>query len=154
MLELVSLLLAFNEVSTQAGMRRRGLLQSHASSAMYCVHMLRMRTLYCFLCTLRGLQVSCLAEWLRCPVQHFHDDVATLCVNCAGDVDHFQSEKSDSGWGCGWRNIQMVCSHLLRHDKVWYKIFPRSSLLLQCGAAACTLSCNNCLAMYVATNKS
>jgi len=104
-LELVSLLLAFNEVSTQAGMRRRGLLQSHASSAMYCVHMLRMRTLYCFLCTLRGLQVSCLAEWLRCPVQHFHDDVATLCVNCAGDVDHFQTEKSDSGWGCGWRNV-------------------------------------------------
>ena len=37
---------------------------------------------------------------------------------CAGDVDHFQTEKGDSGWGCGWRNIQMVCSHLLRHDKV------------------------------------
>lgn len=35
----------------------------------------------------------------------------------AGDVDHFQTEKNDSGWGCGWRNIQMVCSHLLRHDK-------------------------------------
>ena len=38
--------------------------------------------------------------------------------HCAGDVDHFQTERSDSGWGCGWRNIQMVCSHLLRHDKV------------------------------------
>ncbi|KAL3161056.1 hypothetical protein ABBQ38_009439 [Trebouxia sp. C0009 RCD-2024] len=35
----------------------------------------------------------------------------------AGDVDHFQSEVKDTGWGCGWRNIQMVCSHLLRHDK-------------------------------------
>lgn len=52
----------------------------------------------------------------------------TLSVNIAkllhlytvstGDVDHFQSEDKDRGWGCGWRNIQMVCSHLLRHDKV------------------------------------
>ncbi|KAG9455357.1 hypothetical protein H6P81_008261 [Aristolochia fimbriata] len=36
-----------------------------------------------------------------------------------GHVDHFQSLKSeDSGWGCGWRNIQMLSSHLLheRHD--------------------------------------
>ncbi|XP_077242033.1 peptidase C78, ubiquitin fold modifier-specific peptidase 1/ 2 isoform X2 [Tasmannia lanceolata] len=29
-------------------------------------------------------------------------------------VDHFQSiESEDSGWGCGWRNIQMLSSHLL-----------------------------------------
>uniref|UniRef100_A0A1D1YG17 Zinc finger with UFM1-specific peptidase domain protein n=1 Tax=Anthurium amnicola TaxID=1678845 RepID=A0A1D1YG17_9ARAE len=29
-------------------------------------------------------------------------------------VDHFQSiESEDSGWGCGWRNIQMLCSHLM-----------------------------------------
>ncbi|KAK1273759.1 hypothetical protein QJS04_geneDACA013199 [Acorus gramineus] len=32
----------------------------------------------------------------------------------SGHVDHFQSiESEDSGWGCGWRNIQMLSSHLL-----------------------------------------
>ncbi|KAE9599655.1 putative peptidase C78, ubiquitin modifier-specific peptidase 1/ 2 [Lupinus albus] len=30
-----------------------------------------------------------------------------------GYVDHFQSiESDDVGWGCGWRNIQMLSSHL------------------------------------------
>lgn len=32
----------------------------------------------------------------------------------SGYVDHFQSiELEDVGWGCGWRNIQMLSSHLL-----------------------------------------
>lgn len=32
----------------------------------------------------------------------------------SGYVDHFQSNLSeDVGWGCGWRNIQMLSSHLL-----------------------------------------
>lgn len=32
-----------------------------------------------------------------------------------GHIDHFQSNKSwDVGWGCGWRNIQMLSSHLIR----------------------------------------
>ncbi|KAF8379859.1 hypothetical protein HHK36_029308 [Tetracentron sinense] len=32
----------------------------------------------------------------------------------SGHVDHFQSiESEDVGWGCGWRNIQMLSSHLL-----------------------------------------
>ncbi|KAE9605970.1 putative peptidase C78, ubiquitin modifier-specific peptidase 1/ 2 [Lupinus albus] len=32
----------------------------------------------------------------------------------SGYVDHFQSiEFEDVGWGCGWRNIQMLSSHLL-----------------------------------------
>ncbi|XP_038901076.1 zinc finger-containing ubiquitin peptidase 1 isoform X2 [Benincasa hispida] len=32
----------------------------------------------------------------------------------SGYVDHYQSiEFEDFGWGCGWRNIQMLCSHLL-----------------------------------------
>ncbi|KAK4273800.1 hypothetical protein QN277_017126 [Acacia crassicarpa] len=31
-----------------------------------------------------------------------------------GYVDHFQSiESEDVGWGCGWRNIQMLSSHLM-----------------------------------------
>ncbi|KAK7301036.1 hypothetical protein RJT34_11891 [Clitoria ternatea] len=32
----------------------------------------------------------------------------------SGYIDHFQSiESEDVGWGCGWRNVQMLCSHLL-----------------------------------------
>ncbi|KAF7816587.1 zinc finger with UFM1-specific peptidase domain protein isoform X1 [Senna tora] len=32
----------------------------------------------------------------------------------SGYVDHFQSlESEDAGWGCGWRNIQMLSSHLM-----------------------------------------
>lgn len=32
----------------------------------------------------------------------------------SGYLDHFQSlEFEDVGWGCGWRNIQMLTSHLL-----------------------------------------
>lgn len=32
----------------------------------------------------------------------------------SGYVDHFQTlEFEDVGWGCGWRNIQMLTSHLL-----------------------------------------
>ncbi|CAA2968093.1 Hypothetical predicted protein [Olea europaea subsp. europaea] len=33
----------------------------------------------------------------------------------SGYIDHFQSvESEDVGWGCGWRNIQMLSSHLLK----------------------------------------
>ncbi|OAY78820.1 Zinc finger with UFM1-specific peptidase domain protein [Ananas comosus] len=36
----------------------------------------------------------------------------------SGHVDHYQSvESEDSGWGCGWRNIQMLSSHLLRERR-------------------------------------
>ncbi|KAK4403731.1 Zinc finger-containing ubiquitin peptidase 1 [Sesamum angolense] len=32
----------------------------------------------------------------------------------SGHVDHFQSTDTwDAGWGCGWRNIQMLSSHLI-----------------------------------------
>lgn len=32
-----------------------------------------------------------------------------------GYIDHFESRESeDVGWGCGWRNIQMLSSHLLK----------------------------------------
>lgn len=36
------------------------------------------------------------------------------CV-VSGHVNHFQSlESEDLGWGCGWRNIQMLSSYLLK----------------------------------------
>ncbi|KAI3997804.1 hypothetical protein MKX01_007691 [Papaver californicum] len=37
----------------------------------------------------------------------------STCI-LSSSIDHFQSiESEDRGWGCGWRNIQMLCSHLL-----------------------------------------
>lgn len=56
-----------------------------------------------------------------------NNDFMTLlskCLECesgttstsilSGYVDHFQTlDLEDAGWGCGWRNIQMLTSHLL-----------------------------------------
>lgn len=32
-------------------------------------------------------------------------------------IDHFQTTEWDLGWGCGWRNIQMLSSHLLSQQQ-------------------------------------
>lgn len=48
----------------------------------------------------------------------------------SGYVDHFQSSKEDKGWGCGWRNIQMQCSHLLsRREEVKRVLFGGSNFV-------------------------
>lgn len=57
-------------------------------------------------------------------------DVAATLVRClqsqrlpeyqaavAGPVDHYESQEADQKWGCGWRNIQMMASYLLRRDQ-------------------------------------
>ncbi|KAI4306592.1 hypothetical protein L6164_029853 [Bauhinia variegata] len=62
----------------------------------------------------------------RSPFYKVEGDLMALLRNCleseaentksilSSYVDHFQSiESEDVGWGCGWRNIQMLCSHLL-----------------------------------------
>ncbi|XP_031496773.1 uncharacterized protein LOC116261955 isoform X2 [Nymphaea colorata] len=67
---------------------------------------------------------------LRSKFYHVEDGLVTLLRNClesdtknlcsiiSRHVDHFQSTKSeDSGWGCGWRNIQMMSSHLITERK-------------------------------------
>ncbi|GAX82300.1 hypothetical protein CEUSTIGMA_g9729.t1 [Chlamydomonas eustigma] len=33
----------------------------------------------------------------------------------SGPVQHLSGQYNDRGWGCGWRNIQMISSHLLVH---------------------------------------
>jgi len=33
-------------------------------------------------------------------------------------VDHICSMPGDLGWGCGWRNMQMLATHLLRRRQV------------------------------------
>jgi hypothetical protein len=34
----------------------------------------------------------------------------------SGPTDHFATDKGDEGWGCGYRNIQMMCSNLLHYE--------------------------------------
>ncbi|KAL2317552.1 hypothetical protein Fmac_031428 [Flemingia macrophylla] len=71
--------------------------------------------------------ISCLVDLQRRGEFHKVDrGLMELMRNCleseaensrsilSGYVDHFQSlEFEDVGWGCGWRNIQMLSSHLL-----------------------------------------
>lgn len=47
--------------------------------------------------------------------KRLEDERGFTCTAISGHIDHFQSTKSeDLGWGCGWRNIQMLSSHLLK----------------------------------------
>ncbi|KAK6250848.1 hypothetical protein SCA6_004853 [Theobroma cacao] len=71
-----------------------------------------------------------IASQTRSNFYHVKDGLISLLKNCleletqhnssvtilSGYVDHFQCLPSvDVGWGCGWRNIQMLSSHLLAH---------------------------------------
>ncbi|XP_014522617.1 zinc finger with UFM1-specific peptidase domain protein isoform X2 [Vigna radiata var. radiata] len=72
-------------------------------------------------------RISCLiVSQTRCEFHKVEAGLMTLLKNCleseignsisilSGYVDHFQClESEDAGWGCGWRNIQMLSSHLL-----------------------------------------
>ncbi|XP_051122902.1 uncharacterized protein LOC127245853 isoform X2 [Andrographis paniculata] len=59
----------------------------------------------------------------------------TLTV-LSGHVDHFQSIESwDVGWGCGWRNIQMLSSHLLSQRQESREVlFARSGFVPSIGS--------------------
>ncbi|GAQ87952.1 hypothetical protein KFL_003890230 [Klebsormidium nitens] len=47
----------------------------------------------------------------------------------ARHVDHFGCLKGiDKGWGCGWRNIQMLLSNLLANEEV-RKVFPGEAVV-------------------------
>lgn len=59
------------------------------------------------LCLLR----SCLEKDTKKPVTF----VSTY-------IDHFESESIDFGWGCGWRNIQMLTSHLFIQRKEVHEV--------------------------------
>ncbi|KAI8540564.1 hypothetical protein RHMOL_Rhmol09G0272900 [Rhododendron molle] len=71
------------------------------------------------ICYLIGLQIRApfyqveagLMLLLRKCLESDNENSASIL---SGYVDHFQSiESEDVGWGCGWRNIQMLSSHLL-----------------------------------------
>lgn len=79
-----------------------------------------------------GDSISCLINLQTRGIFHkIEDGLMALLKNClesengdstcilSGYIDHFQCiESEDVGWGCGWRNIQMLSSHLLheRHE--------------------------------------
>ena len=45
------------------------------------------------------------------------DHKQTSAMVLSGSIEHFESRvMEDLGWGCGWRNIQMLCSYLLVQD--------------------------------------
>lgn len=57
---------------------------------------------------MQGGLISLLSECLK-------SDPVNFTSYLSGHVDHFESRASeDVGWGCGWRNIQMLSSHLLK----------------------------------------
>lgn len=71
----------------------------------------------------------------RSSFHKIEDGLIALLRNCleadsensisllSGHVDHFQSiESDDIGWGCGWRNIQMLSSHLLTRSQEARKV--------------------------------
>lgn len=57
---------------------------------------------------------------------HTSDDTSFDYVLC-GLTDHFSSDEGDRGWGCGYRNIQIVSSHLCRSAAFRNRLFRGSS---------------------------
>ncbi|XP_076772616.1 zinc finger-containing ubiquitin peptidase 1 isoform X2 [Arvicanthis niloticus] len=51
-------------------------------------------------------------------LHRYYQNVATdvRCVWLSTVVDHFHSSFGDKGWGCGYRNFQMLLSSLLQND--------------------------------------
>ena len=57
-----------------------------------------------------------LMQLLQVCLEEDHQRTSAM-VLLSGCIEHFESRvMEDLGWGCGWRNIQMLCSFLLVQD--------------------------------------
>ena len=52
----------------------------------------------------------------------------------AGPVDHICSAPGDMGWGCGWRNMQMLATHLLRRQQACAALLRMTRMRTRCTA--------------------
>ncbi|PIA33379.1 hypothetical protein AQUCO_04100066v1 [Aquilegia coerulea] len=76
----------------------------HIHEQISCLFLLQLRSPF------HKVEGGLMALLRRCLELESRDTVSIITDH----VDHFQSRDSeDSGWGCGWRNIQMLSSHLL-----------------------------------------
>lgn len=50
-------------------------------------------------------------------------------VHCCSHVDHHGSTYGDRGWGCGYRNIQMLLSSLQHHTGYYARLFSGPNLM-------------------------
>lgn len=62
--------------------------------------------------------VICLCEGIIPQLHHRYEMgvSGTKAAWLAIDTDHYASTVGDAGWGCGYRNLQMLISALLRMD--------------------------------------
>ncbi|EFX87845.1 hypothetical protein DAPPUDRAFT_311838 [Daphnia pulex] len=50
-------------------------------------------------------------------ISHIRRFASTQNIHMCSDADHYAASFGDSGWGCGYRNLQMLLSALLRHPQ-------------------------------------
>jgi hypothetical protein len=54
-----------------------------------------------------------------CAPDPFLQSSAVAAAAPGGPVYHYSRQYVDSGWGCGYRNIQMLCGYLLQRDPAY-----------------------------------
>ena len=78
------------------------------------------------------------------PQLHHRYDMGvsgTKAAWLAVDTDHYASTVGDAGWGCGYRNLQMLISSLLRIDI--YRSVMFSGEFVSGSVAAAQKSCRD-----------
>ena len=86
----------------------RGYRESHIDEKISCIIGLQIRS------TFYKVETGLMALLKNCLELESGNSTSIL----SGYVDHFQSiESEDVGWGCGWRNIQMLSSRLCEDKK-------------------------------------
>jgi len=56
-------------------------------------------------------------------LKSFYGHIKGLEVRLCSDVDHYSTGFGDAGWGCGYRNLQMVLSYLMKFSPLKKGLF-------------------------------